>query len=81
MKTTIEIAQPILEEARKLARRDGVTLRLLVEEGLRSVVTARASRKRFRMKDASFKGRGLQEGVEEGRWVEVRDQIYEGRGA
>ena len=81
MKTTIEIAEPILEDAKELARREGVTLRLLVEEGLRNVLAARQSRKRFRLKDAGFKGRGLQDGVEEGRWAEVRDAIYEGRGA
>ena len=81
MKTTIEIAPPLLEEAKRLARREGVTLRLLVEEGLRSVVAARGSRKRFRLKDAGFKGKGVQAGIEEGRWADVRDLIYEGRGA
>ena len=45
MKTTIEISEPILEDAKDLARREGVTLRLLVEEGLRSVLAARHSRK------------------------------------
>lgn len=81
MKTTIEISEPILEDAKDLARREGVTLRLLVEEGLRSVLAARHSRRRFRLKDAGFEGRGLQEGVEEGRWADVRDKAYEGRGA
>ncbi len=81
MKTTIEIAQPILEAAKQLARREGVTLRWLVEEGLRSVLASRHARKRFRLKDAGFKGRGLQDGVEEGRWTEMRAEIYEGRGA
>ena len=81
MKTTIEIAAPILNDAKELARREGVTLRLLVEEGLRAVLAARHSRKRFRLKDASFRGRGVQDGVEEGRWEEVRDAIYVGRGA
>jgi len=41
MKTTIQIAEPILEDAKKLARREGVTLRLLAEEGLRSVLGLR----------------------------------------
>ena len=81
MKTTIEIAQPILDAAKQLARRERVTLRLLVEEGLRGVLAARRSRPHFRLKDAGFKGRGLQDGVEEGRWADVRDQVYEGRGA
>jgi len=81
MKTTIEIAEPILEDAKALARREGVTLRLLVEEGLRSVLAARQARTRFRLKDASFHGRGLQAGITEGRWAELRDTIYQGRGA
>ena len=75
MKTTIEIAAPILQDARELARREGVTLQLLVEEGLRMVLAARQSRERFRLQDAGFKGRGLQDGVEEGRWAIVRDAI------
>ena len=39
MKTTIEISDPLLREARRLAEREGVTLRALVERGLRRVVT------------------------------------------
>jgi hypothetical protein len=81
MKTTIEIAAPVLEEAKRLARQEGVTLRVLVEEGLRTVLATRGSRKGFRLKDAGFKGKGVQPGVEEGRWSEMRDLIYEGRGA
>jgi hypothetical protein len=81
MKTTIEIATPVLDEARALARRQGVTLRVLVEEGLRMVLRERAGRKRFRLKKASFRGRGAQKGIVEGRWEAVRDAIFEGRGA
>jgi hypothetical protein len=81
MKTTIEIAPALLENAKRLARREGVTLRRLVEEGLRAVLAARTSRPQFRLKDASFKGRGLQPGMEEGKWSEIREHIYEGRGA
>jgi hypothetical protein len=76
MKTTVEISAAILKDARALARREGVTVRLLVEEGLRTVLAARHSRARFRLKDASFNGRGLQDGVDEGRWDQIRDAIY-----
>jgi hypothetical protein len=81
MKTTIEIATPVLREAKRLARKEGVTLRVLVEEGLRTVVAARGARQGFHLKDAGFEGKGVRPGVEEGKWSEIRDVIYEGRGA
>ena len=68
MKTTIEIAEPILDDAERLAHRKGVPLGELVEEGLRRVLAARQRPEPFRLKDGSFKGRGLQPGVEEGSW-------------
>jgi len=81
MKTTIEVSTPVLEAAKQLARREGVTLRVLVEEGLRDVLAARASRKRFTLKNASYRGRGVQPGMVEGQWDVIRDLAYDGRGA
>ncbi len=40
MTTTVEISDPLLREARELAAREGVTLRALIERGLRHVVGA-----------------------------------------
>ena len=50
-------------------------------QGLRTVVATRGARTRFRLADAGFDGKGVQAGMEEGRWFEIRDLIYEGRGA
>jgi hypothetical protein len=58
MKTTIEISDPLLREARKLAEREGVTLRALVERGLRRVVTETKAVAPFKLRRASFKGKG-----------------------
>lgn len=81
MKTTIEIADSLLEEAKRAARQERTTLRALVEDGLRRVLGERRSRKKeFRLRKASFRGKGLQPDVGEGSWERIRDAIYEGRG-
>jgi len=81
MKTTIDIADAILDDARAVAARDGVTLRALVEEGLREVLGRRRMRRaRFRLRDASFKGKGLQAGVDLSEWTAITSAIYGGRG-
>jgi len=81
MKTTIDIADSVLESAKATASREGTTLRALVEEGLRTVLgKRRAKGTRFQLRDASFKGRGVQPGVDLGNWESVARATYEGRG-
>ena len=81
MKTTIEISDPLLRDARKLAAREGVTLRAIVERGLRRVVAESKTSPPFKLRKASFKGEGLQVGLEAASWDRLRDLAYEGRGA
>jgi hypothetical protein len=81
MKTTIEIADGLLDDAKRLASRRGVTLRTIVEEGLRHVVKSERRRPAFRLRDASFAGEGLQPSFEGARWESLRDAAYEGHGA
>ena len=81
MKTTIDIADSLLDAAKATAERERTTLRALVEEGLRTVLEQRRTqRRRFRLRDASFKGKGLQPGVDLGDWDRLSELVYEGRG-
>ena len=80
MKTTIEIPKSLMEEARKLASQEGTSVRALVETGLRRVLAERKKRGRFKLRNASFKGDGLQPGVADASWERITEMAYEGRG-
>jgi peptidyl-tRNA hydrolase len=81
MKTTIEISASLLDEAKKLAAKEGTTVRASVEQGLKRIVAERKkSRKLFRLRKAAFKGNGLQSGVQDATWDRIRESIYQGRG-
>jgi len=80
MKTTVEISDPLMREARKAAEREGRTLRSLLEEGLREVLAGRERKRKFRLRDGSFKGKGVQPGVDLSDWEAIRSLIYEERG-
>ena len=79
MKTTIEIADPLLDEARRVARAEGSTVRALVEAGLRKVLSEKRRRPGFRLRRAAFRGTGLQPDVAGASWEELRDLAYKGR--
>ena len=81
MKITIEIADPLLDEARVIAASHETTVQALVEEGLRRILVERRARRQFRLRKASFKGKGLHPGAESGSWEPIRDLTYTGRGA
>jgi CRISPR/Cas system-associated protein Csm6 len=80
MKTTLHIPNSLLEEARKLAQREHTTLKALVEQGLRRIISERQRRSRFRLRKASFKGNGLQPHLAGASWDKIRELSYEGRG-
>jgi hypothetical protein len=79
MKTTIEIPDPLFKAARQAARRDGTTLRALVEHGLRLALQERRESPPIRMRDASVGGRGLQPDAETLSWDDLRRLAYGGR--
>ena len=56
MKTTIELADDLVERARAHATKEKTTLRALVERGLRGVLDADERPVAFRLRDASVGG-------------------------
>ena len=81
MKTTIDVADALLEEARQVAARDRTTLKELVQEGLRRVLDERRPRRRtFQLRTIEPVGGGFQPECADGDWQRIRDMIYEGRG-
>jgi hypothetical protein len=77
VKTTVEISDSLLREARKLAAREGVTLRTLIERGLHRVVAETKAAPPFKLRRASFKGKGLHPDLRDASWDEVRDLAYD----
>ncbi len=80
MKTTVEIPDQLAEEAKAVAARENTTLRELIEAGLRLVLRERRRRGTFKLRDASFRGRGLQPEFRDAGWDRMREAAYEGRG-
>ena len=80
MKTTIDISDPLLESAKKVAAREGTTLRALVELGLRQVLEKRRRGGAFRLRKASFRGEGLQPSARSLSWEKIRELAYGDRG-
>jgi Bacterial antitoxin of type II TA system, VapB len=77
MKTTLDIADPLLREAKQLAARDGTTLRALVEQGLEKVVAERKRPEKTREWTIKpFHGQGLTDEFKNVGWAKIRNAAY-----
>jgi hypothetical protein len=81
MKTTIDITDGLLAEAKQVAARKHTTVRALVEEGLRLVLEREQQRKPFTLRDGSVGGGWMRSEYADASWDEIRAVAYEGRGA
>ena len=81
MKTTIEIGDDLLHRSKQVVRKDGGTLRALVEEGLTLALQRRERKTNTHVKPVTFGGQGLQPAFRGASWRKLRDTIYaHGRG-
>jgi len=81
MKTTIDISDPLFVAAQAAAQERGTTLRALVELGLRQVLQQPVKGPRaFKLRSASFRGRGLTKEAEALGWDEIRELAHGARG-
>jgi len=70
MKTTVDIAETVLKEAKLIAAREGTTLRSLVDEGLRRVIDDREKQKTgFRMRDVRYGTPGVVADIDINDWM------------
>ena len=81
VKTTIEISDDLARLAKAHAARENLTLRSLIERGLRLAWQADGQREGFRLRNASVGGQGVQPPYREAEWARIREAAYEGRGS
>lgn len=81
MKTTIELPDGLIEQARRIARREGTTLHALIEEGLQRSLEARRREGRRQLDFPSYGGNGLTDECQGAPWAWIRDEIYRGHSA
>jgi hypothetical protein len=80
MRTSVEICDSLLARARQVMERRRVTLRSLVEEGLRRVLHDEREMADFRLRDARFDGEtGFAHGRSEADVAEAIRVVNEGR--
>ena len=80
MKTTVDLDDAVLHRLREKAAAERTTMRELLGAALRQFLSPQTRARKFKLRDASFRGTGTAPGIREGDWEQIRDIAYEGRG-
>jgi Arc/MetJ family transcription regulator len=81
MKTTIEIPDDLMKAAKALARKQGTTLKSIIERGIRTTLKEEQRGSPYQLADRSVKGKGLQDEFQQAKWADIRDAAYRERGS
>jgi Bacterial antitoxin of type II TA system, VapB len=76
VKTTIDIADDLLKRSQQLAKREGTTLRAVLEEGLRLVLKERRTPASRSFRFPTFGEGGLSTEFSDADWEKIRTTIY-----
>ena len=76
MKTTFEIDDQILSQVKTLAAKQGRTMRSLVEDGLRYVLTSNSMPTKYEWKDLSVGNPEDPDPLASMDWADIRKEIY-----
>ena len=76
MKTTVEIDDALFARAKAFARREGRTMRSLIEEGLRRSLEPGEVRGPFVLPDRSVGDPDAPDPLEEWSWQDLRREVY-----
>ncbi len=78
MKTTLDLSDAVLDQAKAHAARHGLTLRTVVEDALRRYLAQQASgAPRKTLKIVPFDGGGFAPGYESKSWNEILEEVNE----
>lgn len=76
MKTTVEISDDLFRRSQQLAKREGTTLRAILEEGLRLALKSRQTRRQTEFRFPTFGRDGLNEEFRDAPWESIREAVY-----
>ena len=77
MKTTLNIADDLLQTAKELAKKEKTNLTEIVETSLKVYLSTQGSnRKIIKWKKSHFGKKGLVDGLQNKSWTEIRDIAY-----
>jgi hypothetical protein len=81
MKTTIDMPNSLFQRTKAMARNRHVTMRELITEGLLHVLEQKGADAPRQITPVTFRGEGISPEFSKAAWREIRDAIYEDRGA